>query len=302
MSNQKYVRLDEASLDFIEIAKGLGYQLDKVKSSKKIKVLVSESKRLAVYDNGSKGHFYINQKDSNEKGSIIDLVKRELGCDFLRAKDFITGAQIAPLSPRTEAPEWAEEGKKDFDGAYSKSKYPNESAYLTEVRGIAPEVLALSNDTKQGTDTNLFYHRDSQGRLTGYEYRDEKRKGFAKGGAKSLFSIWGSDEVKSLVVVESAINALSYLQILLLKDELKEAYLHPLIVSTAGRPSQAQKDQIKALVGRYKPEVIILGQDNDQGGDGDRQAEELKECLAGHKVIRHKPKANDWNDELKNTN
>ncbi len=298
MNGKKYERLDETSLDFTTIAEKFGYRVDKTRSSKKITILVSESKRLAVYDNGSKGHFYINQKDSNEKGSIIDLVKRELGCDFLRAKDFITGAQIAPLSPRTEAPEWAEEGKKDFDGAYSKSKYPNESAYLTEVRGIAPEVLALSADTRQGTDTNLFYHRDSQGRLTGYEYRDEKRKGFAKGGAKSLFSIWGSDEVKSLIIVESAINALSYMQILLLKDDLKEAYLHPLIVSTAGRSSQSQKDHIKALADRYKPEFIILGQDNDKGGDGDKQADELKAVLNEFKTIRHKPQLNDWNDEL----
>ncbi len=297
MSGKKYERLDEASLDFTAIAKKMGYREDKARSSKKIMILASESKRLAVYNNGDKGHYYINQKDQSERGSIIDLVKRDLGCDFIRAKDFINGVH-APLTPRTESKQITEEGKKDFNPVFEKSVYPNTSDYLINVRGIAKEVLELSPDTRKGISTNIFIHRDQSGEITGYEYRDENKKGFAKGGKKSLFIVRGSDEVKSLIIVESAINALSYMQILLLKDDLKEAYLHPLIVSTAGRSSQSQKDHIKALADRYKPEFIILGQDNDKGGDGDKQADELKAVLNEFKTIRHKPQLNDWNDEL----
>ncbi len=299
MSGKKYERLDEASLDFTAIAKKMGYREDKARSSKKIMILASESKRLAVYNNGDKGHYYINQKNPEERGSIIDLVKRELNCNFIRAKDFIKGVYGAPVKARTEATQDTEEGKKDFKPAFEKSVYPNTSDYLINVRGIAQEVLALSPDTRKGISTNIFIHRNLSGEITGYEYRDENKKGFAKGGNKSLFSVRGSDEVKSLIIVESAINALSYLQILLLKDDIKEAYLHPLIVSTAGRSSQSQKDQIKALADRYKPEFIILGQDNDKGGDGDKQADELKAVLEGFRTIRHKPQMNDWNDELK---
>lgn len=293
-NNKKYQRLDEASLNFIEIAKGMGYSMDKAKSTRKIIVLASDSKRLSVYDNGEKGFYYINQRDNSERGSIVDLVKRDLNMSFIEAKDFILGVQGAPLIP-TERKE-AVEGKKDFTSAFLKSSFPITDNYLINERGIEKDLLEVSEEARRGTDTNLFFHRDQNGELTGYEYRSEGKKGFAKGGKKSLFTLTWCEKIETLVIVESAINAYSYISLLLLND-VPDNYLNAMVVSTAGRFSQSQKDQIKALADRHKP-LIIFAQDNDLSGDGDKQAQELKEALEGHRTMRHRPKLNDFNDDL----
>ena len=298
MTNQNE-RLDAASLDFIEIALSLGYTLDKAKSSKKITILISDIKRLAVYDNGNRGHYYVNQKDESEKGSIIDLVKRDLNFSFIQAKDYITKGQGAPIHSRTQVKEETEKGKRDFSSVYSKSRYPNESEYLTNERDIPAPLLAMSEDTRQGTDTNLFFHRDSNGEITGYEFRSESKKGFAKGGSKALFTLSLSEKIETIVIVESAINAFSYASLLLMKHDISERYINSLIVSTGGRFSASQKAQIKALADTHKSALIIFAHDNDESGDGDRQAQELKEALEGHKTVRHKPKLNDFNDDLR---
>ncbi len=299
----KNERLDAASLDFITIALSLGYTIDKAKSSKKIAILVSESKRLAVYDNGARGHYYVNQKDESEKGSIIDLVKRDLNFSFIQAKDYITKGQGAPIhsgTPRQESAKEAEKGeKRDFSSVYSKSRYPNESEYLTNEREIPAPLLVMSEDTRQGTDTNLFFHRDGLGEVTGYEFRGFTKKGFSKNGKKALFTLTLSEKIETIVIVESAINAFSYASLLLIRDDIDERFLNSVIVSTAGRFSANQKAQIQALAEKYTDAMIIFAQDNDTTGDGDKQAQELKEALLGRRTTRHKPRLNDFNDDLK---
>lgn len=297
----RFEKLDLKKVNFFSVCESLGYKEIKTKSTAKIKIFENNNgKKIAVYLNAGGVPFYINQREPDEKGSIIDLIMRDISCDFISAKKLALGD--SHIQPPAAAPAAAAvEEKRDFNPVYARSGKLIESAYLLG-RGISPHISALGacKDARQARDVCAFFHRDSSGELTGYEYRGADKKGFSKGGKKALFIIDLTPAAKRLVIVESAINALSYLQ-LLLESDAPEHMLDCVIVSTAGRFSATQKEQIKLLILSRSIEHVTLGQDNDETGDGDRQAQELA-ALAdalGVKSKRHKPKLNDFNDDLR---
>ncbi|MGL5291464.1 MAG: toprim domain-containing protein, partial [Vibrionaceae bacterium] len=184
---------------------------------------------------------------------------------------------------------------RDLQGVYAKARIASDCEYLIKDRLLSAELLAQCSDARFGTSSAMFFHKNEQGLFTGYEYRSAKAKGFCKGGKKSLFTLNTGSEQKTLVIVESAINCFSYAQLL----QRAGRPLEHKIISTAGRYSAAQAEQIKALALAVGGKVI-LAHDNDLKGEGDIQAQALSKMLeqVGIESKRHKPQLNDWNDYL----
>jgi hypothetical protein len=163
-------------------------------------------------------------------------------------------------------------------------------------RGIPPEVLTPDRfagrillDHRQNA---LFPHEDEQG-LCGFEIRGPEYKGFSR-GEKGLWHSNGSPSDHTLVITESAINALSY-----------HALHHPQhtqYTSTAGGWGVRTGTLIlRSAQLMNHPSTVILAFDNDE--QGRRYTSKARELLDqnGIQIIDALPKdeGRDWNDLLR---
>jgi 5S rRNA maturation endonuclease (ribonuclease M5) len=138
----------------------------------------------------------------------------------------------------------------------------------------------------------VFPHYDSAG-LSGYELKNKDFTGFSRGGSKGLWFSTNAARADRVVVVESAIDALSHAA---LSDETGAAYL-----STGGSLGGRQRALLTtALAGAAaRGATIVIATDADKGGD--ELAREVGQLVpAGAKVERERPTTGkDWNDQLR---
>ena len=169
--------------------------------------------------------------------------------------------------------------------------------FLEEVRGIPSSVLdsnrfdgrILSDDFSNA----IFPHWNAEG-LSGYEIKNENFTGFAPGGQKGL---WGSRTRvtdKTLVIAETAIDALSYAALF--------GFERCRFVSTAGQLNPEQPELLKRAAAKMigQSAEVVLAFDNDEAGHAlaNTLMPDLNEILP---CRTHLPTAidADWNDTLR---
>ena len=288
----RYQNINIHQVDFLSVAASLGYQA-KSKSKKQVTLLNSD-KEIVVYLNENTKAHYFNQHDKSEKGDVISLVQNELSCSFVEAKEYIQNAPVN--TPTFDIKETEKKDHSYFNYIYDRKEPANKSLYLSMNRCISLSTLREANHARHADKAALFFHTDNKNKFTGYEYRGQSMKGAGKYSRMSLFKVnYGNDKARVLIIVESAINALSMVDLLKAKDYQKSC----LIVSTGGNPSQYQKDMIKELSLNF--DCVVLAQDNDRNNKGCEQAEVIKNHINHKNSIRWKPDniGQDWNDKLK---
>jgi len=137
----------------------------------------------------------------------------------------------------------------------------------------------------------VFPHYDSAG-LSGYELKNRGFTGFSRGGEKRVWHSTNLGNAPRVVVVESAIDALSHAQ---LTSDQEAAYL-----SIGGQPSQEQWQVLQSVATHAKKEGAILVIATDADKAGDVLAEQIAVLVPG--AERQRPTAGkDWNDQLTET-
>jgi hypothetical protein len=133
-------------------------------------------------------------------------------------------------------------------------------------------------------------HRDGDGALLGWEERGPRWRGFATGGAKELFRL-GPLAAPRICVTEAAIDAMSLAAIQVLRPD-------SLYVSTGGGWSPASEQAIKRIAERPGTRLVAATDNNRQG---DVYAERIRAIAAemGAAYARSRPRAGDWNEDLK---
>lgn len=164
--------------------------------------------------------------------------------------------------------------------------------YLRDVRMLPTPLLRLAADAgiiRQGPyGSAWFAHRDGHGRVCGWEERGPQWRGFSTGGAKTLFR-FGDRGAPRLCVTEAAIDALSLAAI----EDVRPDTLY---ASTGGGWSPATDEAIRAAVaGR----MLVAATDADP--QGEVYADRLRQIAdpTGGDFVRLRPRAIDWNEELK---
>lgn len=127
---------------------------------------------------------------------------------------------------------------------------------------------------------------------------------FCDGGSKGLFvKRLDVDRVKRIVIVEAAIDALSYSQM--------EHQAGNMYVSTGGSLGEHQRELLKLLLIKNVEAELVLAQDNDaidKNGSAvpfdQRAGEKMAQKIAGlapsgMTVVRLMPEKKDWNDVLR---
>jgi hypothetical protein len=200
-------------------------------------------------------------------------------------------------NPRLEACKLSDQAVLDFHAPQSVDKYcADVKQYLTKERAIPkPIVDALTSEGKVFADSrrNAVFLCEFNEKTTGAEIRGTTGKrfsGMSQGSKRGIgfFTVPHPSPI-SLVVVESAIDALSY------------RALHPhdsaIIVSTAGVMPFCPK--LIDLAKNHDISNIAIAYDNDAAGND--HAEKLAASLNCNSLIitRNQPdKFKDWNEVL----
>ena len=136
----------------------------------------------------------------------------------------------------------------------------------------------------------LFPHYDVQG-LSGYEIKGSDFTGFSEGGVNALWESQKKSLDQRLVIVESAVDALSYHQ---LHGDTTTRY-----IATGGSMSEHQKSLIESAIQEmpYDSKVVIAF---DKDGQGDNFANEVLTLSSSTSSFeRHvQEMGKDWNEEL----
>lgn len=270
---------------FAEIAAGHGYRIDRRGSTGNALKLRAEGRPALVCRRGANGHWvYFNTLDGRDNGTVIDfLLNRGLSC-----------AEIGDLC----APGGGGRPGGCFRRQWQAASPQDALAPLAD-RGIGRETIEHYRPLIRGDGRGHAFcaHRDGARRLTGFEIAPKiGPRRFAAGAQRSLFALCAdrAEDVRTLVVAESAVDALSLAQL----DRRPGGAVY---LSTAGTPSTRQKQQIVDAAGNLPNlSAVVLAQDADAGGEMQAGAllaafDERTRSMAAR---RRPPEGADWNDLL----
>ena len=294
-----------------EYAAALGYALDRKESSRNSVTMrgPGDDKIIIGKDAASHHWIYFSVRDDADNGTIIDFIQNRQQASLGEVRKALRpwiGENPAP--PRRPPPEGfvgdVEPISKDLARirAQFAAMRPVQGAhpYLEAERRIPAAVLADPRFAgkifmdKHGNA--VFPHHDRDG-LCGFELRNARFKGFAKGGQKGLwYSAHGPGD-RCLVITESAIEALSYYA---LHRSDGARYF-----SIAGEMNPAQRQLLEAAFLKLPPAATIrIATNHDAGGRhlaGEIKAIALATGRADLALIDSYPEREgaDWNDVLR---
>jgi hypothetical protein len=304
-SRQEELEKFKTQINLVEYAQSQGYQYLTQQSSRNSAVLRHENGDKIVVATDTDGHgVYFSIIDDNDNGTIIDFVQNRSNSSLggvrkeLRDWKDEPRMQTSKFIPR-DKPQAINSDRLGVIKAVSGFKVAQKHDYL-EKRGIKQSIL--KSDRFIGTvaidnrGNAIFPHYDQDG-LTGFTVKNENYQGFSKGGTKALWRSQPDEGDRRLVIVESAIDAMSYHQLFTDKNP------HTRYISTGGTISHKQLDLIKtAMVDMTRlGGEIVIATDNDVAGN--KLFKTLtKEAPSQSNITRDVPKlGKDWNELLQHT-
>lgn len=286
-----------------ELAASRGYEVDRRASSRNSVVMrhPDGDKIIIARYEGTAHWVYFSVRDDRDNGTTIDFLQNRgigsLGLVRKTLRDWLGTAR-----PSSQLPLFVKELQpvsRDRAGviaAWEKAEIYASLPYLTG-RGLGPEVLDLplfAGCVRVDRRSNaLFPHYDKEG-LCGFEVKNKNFTGFASGGVKGLWYSRSQTTDGRLVLVESAIDAMSFH---VLHGDQFTRYM-----STGGELNPQQPALLRGAMEKLHPSaVVVLAFDDDEGGE--KIAAEVKAVApAGRNLLRMKPEGGkDWNQILKNT-
>ncbi|RDJ00776.1 hypothetical protein B5K05_33435 [Rhizobium phaseoli] len=270
---------------------GAGFVLDRRESSPRA-LKFRRGREIVIVTHGGAGWF---DPLSDEKGDVFALASLLERIPFAASFARVSGLAgsvlpVLPHRPAVRRPGVPVDERWTTRPALGRSS--DAHRYLEEARALPPSVLRLAGEAdviRQGPHGSAWFaHRDEAGRLSGWEERGPDWRGFSTGGAKTLFR-FGSRQSLRLCVTEAAIDALSLAAI----ENVRRDTLY---ASTGGGWSPSTVAAIEAAaIGA----MLVAATDADP--QGEVYADRLRQIAetAGSDFIRLRPRAIDWNEELK---
>jgi hypothetical protein len=283
-------------IDLVELAQNFGYQLVKAESSQHCKVMQSVRDKLVIATDTKDGHgIYFRVGHDQDSGSVIDFVQGRLGGNLGQTRKWLRSylgtPRCFPANGLTRPAATTSPNARELTNLHAQwtAMPPYVGPYLRG-RGIHDDVVQAFGVRQDVRGNACMSHVTPDGEISGWEVKNQGFTGFVAGGVKGLGLVWpkGKD-VQRVIVVEAAIDAMSYAQ---LRGQFADMY-----VSTAGSLGHAQCDQLAILITRHRLAELVLGTDADNGGDA-MAARLFQIAPAAQKVTRDRPPAKDWNEVL----
>jgi hypothetical protein len=282
-----------------------GYRRDRRESSRSSHVLRHPTTHDKIVVSRSRdGHWtYFSVRDDTDNGTIVDFVQerthhRSLGHVRQELRHWL-GTAWRELEPWPTPPPAPAPDRLAIAETFAAARGAEKCAYL-HGRGIRRETLAdprFAGTWGQDARGNaLFVHRDDAGEVSGFEIKGRGFTGFSPGGTKTAWQSAACPGDHTLVVTESAIDALSYHQ-LHTEDAVGSRYL-----STAGAPSPGQLALLDRVFAKLPVgAAVVAAVDADDAGA--KLAHRIEDLACRHARLafrRHSPTTGekDWNDVL----
>lgn len=235
---------------------------------------------------------------SEDKGDIFLLLAHLENIDFNEACDRLVNLPRQSLEPANDLYRCAAVADSDLAARWNKRRRPWPGSatwrYLTGERLLPAGILQVSNDEgnlREGPNGSMWAaHRDKDGEITGWEIRGPTWRGFAKGGAKTLFHL-GKRGGLRLCITEAAIDAMSLAAFEGPRDDT-------LYVSTGGGWSHACRIMLFDMASKAGVRMVAATDANSQGEAYAQRLRELAED-ASCDWTRLRPPEDDWNEALK---
>ena len=295
----------KTEINLVEYAQSQGYEYISKASSRNSAVLAHPQGDKIVVATDTDGHgIYFSIINDADNGTIVDFVSYRSNLSLggvrkeLRDWKDEQRLQTSKFIPRAK-PQPVTSDRLSIIKAASSFKVVQSHPYL-EKRGISQSILKSDRFIRTVATDNrgnvIFPHYDING-ITGFTIKNENYTGFSKGGTKALWKSKQKESDRRLVIVESALDAMSYHQLLSDKNP------HTRYISTGGTTSKYQLDLIKTAMAemtRLGGEIVIAT-DNDEAGN--KLARTLsKDAPSQSKISRDVPKqGKDWNELLQHT-
>lgn len=292
----------KTAINLVDFAVSVGYEIDTRESSKASVVLRRADDKIIVATDADGHGIYFSVRDDSDHGSIIDFVQKRDGLNLGQVRKILRPWVVgspATYSPKAPAamrrrPQPTTGDRRQALAVWSKmASTQGNHAYLTTEREIEPAtqadprfVRAVRIDSRGNA---VFPHYDEIG-ITGYELKNKGFTGFASGGEKSLWHSANIDTATRLVIVESAIDALSHAEIM---QDADAAY-----ISVGGAMSDKQIVLLTQFIKdmQVRAGTLIVATDNDTAGEV--LAAQIVALVPGAKTERQAPSRKDWNDAL----
>jgi hypothetical protein len=301
-------------ISIIELALSVGYKIRK-KDGIKWPVLkddISDDKIIIVNARSTSNQGYFNPQNGKDKGTLINFVKNRLGSVFqyqygkseaCSINAVLCNYQNLPLPEKN----FLQSAVKDVIEQYTLKEF-NLPESMTDLkdptylyyRGIQSQIINNSSfkgkifNVKLNEYNNIgFPYFNASGETVGFELRNKQFKHVIQGTDRSA-GVWHSNipnELKTVVLTESPIDALSYHQL--------KARKNSLYISFGGSVTEGQLETAKRIVSdiNSSPDLkIISAVDSDKMGK--IYTQKFKEALPWD-IVEDYPKFNDYNEDLK---
>jgi hypothetical protein len=289
----------KSEINLTAYAASRGYRLDARESSRSSVVMRhpgTDDKIIVTRGERDRHWIYFSVRDSRDHGTIVDFVQRRDGGtlgDVRRTLLPWIGVDRPLVGPELYRPSITPRAvdRAAVARAFERARAVTNSAYLNW-RGIRPAMLC--SDRFAGTFREdhrgnvLFPHRDAAG-LSGFESKNRGWTSFSPGGVKALWHSASFPDDTRLVLVESAIDAISFHQ---LHHAPRASY-----ASTAGTLSEHQRELLAGTL-RALPAGTTVDLAFDRDPAGDALAAQVR-ALGGASFSRvTTPLGKDWNECL----
>lgn len=222
MDPQAELERFKREISIVDYSLANGYELVREKSSAKSKMLKSADGDKIVVSLKDGHDVYFSVHDSLDKGTIIDFVKKRKQLNLGQARQELRAWIGSPAQSAAQASNPAncptpsipnqELDRESLERGWSELQ-PYDQLWLHQTRCLDRRVIQAFGVKQDSYRNACFVHRDAIG-IVGWEKRNRGFGGFATGGNRSvMFSRLDSEPVNKIVMLESAIDALSYAQI-----------------------------------------------------------------------------------------
>lgn len=298
----------KSGINLVEYAESNGYQIEKKESSRASTVMKNGDDKIIVATAPDGHGIYFSVRDERDNGSIIDFVQKRQGLNLGQVRKELRPwvgeqaqqrhrAERKPEAERPRKPEPSTADRQQVLAVWTRMQPGNgRHPYLENERKLKPETLAdprfVGMVRTDDRGNAAFPHYDRAG-LSGFELKNEGFTGFSKNGQKSVWHSANLANAPRVVLVESAIDAMSHAQ---LSGDREAAYL-----STGGSMSDHQRELVRSALAKVaeRGAEIVIAADADEPGRklaAEVQALAPKEA----KICRQEPdQGKDWNDQLK---
>ncbi|GAB2613904.1 toprim domain-containing protein [Emticicia sp. W12TSBA100-4] len=271
-----------------------GWQINQSKSDKNCTVVQRlEDDRsvetILVRKDNQKGYRYITDGDPSDRGTIVDFLVKKENFSIVEKEDWAkifahlnnymgnaTHVQLPPSPPKPD-----KDLQKQVDSFHLNMNPLTDTRYL-ESRGLtensfhSPEFQGqIFNSRVYGwknisfplrTDEAFVCAINRSDEQNGYRKEQWNRLTNERDGAMHIsnLGIFDSKKIDKLIIAESPIDTLSYLE--LHHKAIREKQEGNIYIATAGTPANAAYATLQKVINQTQPEKIILAFDNDNGG------------------------------------